>query len=324
MSRVLLADIGGTYARFTVARGGDFGDIWSTEVNSHLDVSAAIAAFRRSHTEQLRLDGALIAAAGAVEGGRCKLTNAAWTIDEDVVARTHGLGWVKVVNDLEAVAAGLPDLEPKHLKAIGGGPAIPGAPMAIVSPGTGLGVGCLFNGPGGRCVLPSEGGHATLGGTGPSDERIVRFLRQKYGHVSAERALSGCGLSDLHQAIASNEGQNAFRLPPSEVTARAFDGSSPVCREAVDLFCGLLGAFAGDIALTFGARGGVFVGGGIVHRFVDYVARSDFRKCFEAKGRMLPYLRHVKTSIILHPNPAFVGLLSLLSRADRNPRAPAL
>lgn len=324
MSRVLLADIGGTYARFAVAIDGTFGDIWSTEVNAHRDVVEAIAAFSRSRTERLRVDGALIAAAGPIEGGRCKLTNAAWTIDEDLVAREQGFGWARVVNDLEAVAAGLPDLRSTHLREIGDGVAVPGAPMAIVSPGTGLGVGCLFSGPGGRCVLPSEGGHVTLAGASLDHDRIVAFLRRKYDHVSVERILSGGGLSDLHQAIASSRDENSDRLPPKDVTARAFDGSSPACREAVDVFCEQLGAFAGDVALIFGARGGVFIGGGIVPRFVDHVARSGFRARFEAKGRMHPYLEHIKTSIIVHPNPAFIGLLSILARADshKHPARP--
>lgn len=322
MSRVLLADIGGTYARFAITSGDGVGDIWSTEVDAHLDLSAAIAAFRRSRPEELRIDGALIAAAGAVQGGRCRLTNAAWTIDEAVIASAHGFGWVKVVNDLEAVAAGLPDLKPRHLREIGDGTPIPGAPMAIVSPGTGLGVGCLFRGPAGRCVLPSEGGHVTLAAASPDDEKIVAYLRQKYGHVSVERVLSGRGLSDLHQAIALREGQDAFRLLPRDVTARAFDGSSSVCREVVDTFCGVLGDFVGDVALMFGAQGGVFIGGGIVPRFVEHLAHSSFRARFEAKGRMAPYLKRIRTSVVVHPNPAFVGLTGLLSQLDRGPHAP--
>lgn len=220
-------------------------------------------------------------------------------------------------NDLEAVAAGLPDLKPAHLREIGGGVAVPGAPMAIVSPGTGLGVGCLLSGPGGRCVLPSEGGHVSFASAGLEQDRIAAFLRRKYDHVSVERVLSGGGLSDLPQAIASLHGESAFRLSPSDVTARAFDGSSMACQEAVGMFCELLGAFAGDVALTFGARGGVFIGGGIAPRFVDHIAGSGFRTLFESKGRMHPYLKRIKTSIILHPNPAFIGLLSFLSHADK-------
>jgi glucokinase len=313
VSRVLLADIGGTYARFAVASGRTVGEIWATEVSAHRDIVDAIAAFSRAGTPLQGVEGALIAAAGPVEGGRCKLTNAAWTIDEDTICTAFHFGWARIVNDLEAIAAGLPDLAPAHLREIGSGTAVPGAPMAIVAPGTGLGVGCLLLGPGGRSVLASEGGHASL----------ASFLRRKHDHVSAERVLSGGGLSDLHQAFASFENESALRLPPSEVTARAFDGSSPACRAAIDAFCELLGAFAGDVALMFGARGGVFIGGGIVPRFADHLVRSDFRTHFEAKGRMHAYVQRIRTNMILHPNPAFIGLLNLVPAApDRVRRLP--
>lgn len=314
MRKTLLADVGGTYARFAVATGRSVGEIWATEVSAHRDIVDAIAAFSRAGTPLQGVEGALIAAAGPVEGGRCKLTNAVWTIDEESIAMAYHLGWARVVNDLEAIAAGLPDLMPGHLREIGDGSAVPGAPMAIVAPGTGLGVGCLVRGPAGRSVLASEGGHASLACTNMDHDRIAAFLRRKYDHVSVERVLSGGGLSDLHQAIASFENENALRLPPSEVTARAFDGSSPVCRAAIDTFCELLGAFAGDVALTFGARGGVFIGGGIALRFADHLVRSNFRTHFEAKGRMHPYMRRIRTNLILHPNPAFIGLLNLVPK----------
>ena len=320
MSRVLVADIGGSYARFAVASGRTVGEIWATEVSAHRDIVDAIAAFSRAGASLQGVEGALIAAAGPVEGGRCKLTNAAWTIDEDTIGAAFHFGWARIVNDLEAIAAGLPDLAPAHLREIGTGSAVPGAPMAIVAPGTGLGVGCLLLGSGGRSVLASEGGHASLASTTVEHDRITGFLRRKHDHVSAERVLSGGGLSDLHQAFASFENESALRLPPSEVTARAFDGSSPACRAAIDAFCELLGAFAGDVALTFGARGGVFIGGGIVPRFADHLGRSDFRTHFEAKGRMHAYVQRIRTNLILHPNPAFVGLLNLVPAASNRAR----
>lgn len=323
MSRVLLADIGGTYARFAVANGRDVGEIWATEVSGHHDVVDALAAFSRAGTPLQGVEGALIAAAGPVEGGRCKLTNAAWTIDEDAIGSAFHFGWTRIVNDLEAIAAGLPDLVPAQLREIGGGSTVPGAPMAIIAPGTGLGVGCLLRGPAGRSVLASEGGHASLASTNADHDRIAAFLRRKHNHVSAERVLSGGGLSDLHQAFASFENESALRLPPSEVTARAFDGSSSACRAAIDAFCELLGAFAGDVALTFGARGGVFIGGGIAPRFADHLASSGFRTYFEAKGRLHPYVKRIRTNLILHPNPAFIGLLNLVPEMSNRARRPA-
>jgi glucokinase len=324
MNAILLGDIGGTYARFALAGERSVGPVWTTEVGSRSDVSDAIRAFLQARSGET-VAGALLAAAGPVEGGRCKLTNAAWIVDEERIARELRLPWVRVVNDLEAVAAGLPDLDLRQTRPVGPETAIPGAPMAIVAPGTGLGVACVTIGPAGRSVVTSEGGHVSLAACSEFQEDVIHVLRRRFGRVSAERVLSGPGLTNLHQAVAELQGCDSPRLTPSEVTASAFDGSSPICREAIDAFCSFLGGFAGDVALAFGARGGVYVGGGIVPRFVDHLARSSFREQFVAKGRMRPYLERIPVRVILHPNPAFLGLMSLarVARGDAQSKAGA-
>jgi glucokinase len=190
--------------------------------------------------------------------------------------------------------------------------------MAIVSPGTGLGMACVVVGPAGRCVVTSEGGHASLAGTSDREDRLIAILRRRFGRASAERALSGPGLVNLQQAMAELEGCDSPRRTPSDVTEAAFDGSSPICLAAIDAFCAFLGTVAGDVALTFGARGGVYIGGGIVPRFVDHLAHSSFREQFLAKGRMRAWLDRIPTRVILHPNPAFVGLMSLARVARGN------
>lgn len=311
MRPLLLADIGGTYARFALAEGRSVGAVWSTEVGSQPSAIDAIRAFFDAGKASRPIDGALLAVAGPIEGGRAKLTNAAWIIDEEEIARAFGWRWVRVVNDLEAVAAGLPDLNPAQLRLIGKGTAIPGAPMAILAPGTGLGMACLVSTPAGRSVITSEGGHASLASPDARFDPAIALLRRRFGHLSAERVLSGPGLVNLRQALAELDGASPLRCTPVDVTEGAFDGSSPICREAVDTFCALLGAVAGDMALTYGARGGVFIGGGIVPRFVDHLARSGFREAFVAKGRMRPYLERIPVYVILHPTPAFAGLINL-------------
>ncbi len=321
MSRILLADIGGTYARFCLAGERTMGTTWSTEVGSHASVIDALRAYLALDRGGEPVGGALLAAAGPIEGGRCKLTNAAWTLDEEQIASALHLPWARIVNDLEAVAAGLPDIDPAQTRLIGPDRAVPGAPLAIVAPGTGLGVACVVVAPSGRCVLTSEGGHASLAGSNNQEDRLIAILRRRFGRASAERVLSGPGLVNLHQAIAEVEGCDSPRLTPSDVTEKAFDGSSPTCRATIDAFCAFLGAVAGDVALTFGARGGIYIGGGIVPRFVDHLARSPFRKQFVAKGRMHDYLERIPTRVILHPNPAFVGLMSL-ARVARGSAAP--
>lgn len=317
---VLLGDIGGTYARFAVADGSTIGPVWSVEVANCLNVIEAITEFMATRSLGARIDGALLAAAGPVEGGRCKLTNAAWTIDEEEIARGLGFRWVRIVNDLEAIAAGLSDLPASQTRLIGPAGGLPGAPMAIVAPGTGLGMACLVTGPRGRVVLAGEGGHATLAGIDGESDKLIAIMRREFGHVSAERVLSGNGLANLHRAIALRDGISAGPRTPAEVTAGAFDGSSSLCRTAVDTFCAWLGAVAGDLALAVGARGGVFIGGGIVPRFVDHLAGTAFRRHFEMKGRLQSYLARVPTRVILHRNPAFLGLMGLLTDAREHGR----
>jgi glucokinase len=323
MSRILLGDIGGTYARFTLAGEQSIGSTWSTEVGARDSAVDALRAFLALDHGDEPIAGALLAVAGPVQGGCCKLTNAAWTLDEEQIACALQLPWVRIVNDLEAVAGGLPDIDPAQTRLIGPDGALPGAPMAIISPGTGLGMACVVVGPAGRCVVTSEGGHASLAGTHDHEDRLIALLRRRFGRASAERVLSGPGLVNLHQAIAELDGCDSPRRTPSDVTEAAFDGSSPVCRAAIDAFCAFLGAVAGDVALTFGARGGVYIAGGIVPRFVDHLAQSVFREQFVSKGRMRAYLERIPTRVILHPNPAFVGLMSLarLARGDSLPRA---
>jgi glucokinase len=321
MSRFLLADIGGTYARFALADERSIGATWSTEVSSRASAIEAMRDFLATDQGNEPIDGALLAAAGPVEGGRCKLINAAWLLDEEEIGHALSLPWVRIVNDLEAIAAGLPELQPAQLHRIGpAGGGIPGAPMAIIAPGTGLGMASVIFGPAGRTIVTSEGGHAGLASLGNHFDDIIAVLRRRYGRVSAERVLSGAGLVNLLQAITALEGNASPRRTPSEVTAAALDCSSPACVAAMDAFCAFLGAVAGDVALTFGARGGIYIGGGIVPRFVDHLARSQFREQFVAKGRLHAYVERIPTSVILHPTPAFVGLMSLASLARAQAR----
>jgi glucokinase len=312
---VLLGDIGGTYARFALAGKAAVGPVWSIEVGKCLDVQEAISKFIATQPAGTRIDGALLAAAGPVESGRCKLTNAAWALDEEDIARAFDLPWTRIVNDLEAVAAGLSDLPTSQTQLVGPDGGLPGAPMAIIAPGTGLGMACLVTGPGGRLVLAGEGGHASLAAIDDEHAKLIAIIRRELGHVSAERVLSGNGLANLYSAIALRDGVDVRPRTPAEVTAGAFDGSCMVCRTAVDTFCNWLGAVAGDLALTIGARGGVFIGGGIVPRFIDHFAASGFRRQFQAKGRLQPYLSRIPTRVILHPTPAFLGLVGLLADA---------
>ena len=326
MTRLLLADIGGTYASFALASDDTVGPTVTVEVEAYHTAVEAIGDVLAREPQQAPLDGALLSAAGPVQGGRIALTNAAWILDEEEIARALRLPWVRLVNDLEAVASGLAHLPRSQTRTIGAGAdaGLPGAPQLLLSPGTGLGMACLVSGPGGLSVVTSEGGHASLAGIDAETDQIIAILRRHHEHVSAEHVLSGPGLVRLYQAIALLDGTAVPPILPADVTARAFDGSCKWSRRAVDVFCALLGAVAGDIPLTFEARGGVFIGGGIVPRFVDHLAHSRFREQFEAKGRLKPYLARIPTRVILHPNPAVFGLMNMVNKTFRPPRRSAV
>jgi glucokinase len=215
---------------------------------------------------------------------------------------------VRLINDFEAIAWALPHFPARDLARIGGGDPMPDAPIAVLGPGTGLGVAAWL--PQGS-VLNSEGGHVTLAGSSPREDAVIAHLRARFGHVSAERALSGPGLENLYQAIAALDGVAAPARNAAAISQAARKGECPVCRAALDLFCALLGDVAGNLALTFGARGGVYIAGGIVPRLSEELMRSAFRTRFDGKGRMRAYVEPIPVNVVMHQDPAFVGLKAL-------------
>src|SRR5215470_12881270 len=184
--------------------------------------------------------------------------------------------------------------------------------MAVLGPGTGLGVACLVDRSEKAVVIASEGGHATLAGTCEQEDRIVDQLRKRFGHVSAERAISGSGLENLYQAIAALEGLDIPPRNATEITRDALSGECQIAKRSLEAFCAFLGSFAGNVALTFGARGGVYIAGGISPRILDFLVQSEFRKRFEAKGRLRNYLEAIPSYVITHPAAALIGLKSLM------------
>jgi glucokinase len=310
VTRHLLADIGGTNARFALLDGDTVGPIEKRPVTSYPRAIDAVADFLGRHGSAGKVMAAAIGVAGPVENGRCAFTNSDWVVDAAELRAAFGFRHVGVVNDFEAIAWSLPQLGPSDRFAIGGGIGHRNAPLLVLGPGTGLGAACLLPGDPPRAVA-TEAGHATLATTTARQDAIVAELRRRFAHVSAERALSGDGLVNLHDAIALIDGRVVPARDAPAVTEAALRGSCSVSREALDTFCALLGAVAGDLALTFGARGGVYIAGGIVPRFVDHLARSSFRAQFEAKGRFRDYLAAIPMHVILKRDPAFVGLAAL-------------
>lgn len=309
---IVLGDIGGTNARFALLAEGRLGPSEWLAVSAFPTFGQALAAF--VDRQPVEVSGAILAAAGPVEDNRCALTNSPWVVDGNLLERELGLAGVRVINDFAAVAWSLPELAPQDLVAIGGGEARLGLPAAALGPGTGLGLACLVPAQAGPIVVETEGGHATMAPTSRREDAVIAHLRDRLGHVSAERVLSGQGLVNLYQAIGALDRRAAPPRGPEEISAAALDGSCELSSAALDMFCGLLGSFAGNVALIYGARGGIYVGGGIAPRIVEFLARSPFRERFEDKGRYRCYLSAIPTRVIVHRDPALLGLRALAER----------
>jgi glucokinase len=312
----LIADIGGTNVRFALVQPGR--DPWAVERFRCADFSgpaeAAQAYFARlaARGEECVPRRAAFAVACPVTDDRVHLTNLAWAFSIADTRARLGLERLEVVNDFTAVALSVPCLAPGDVVAIGGGAAVDGAPVGILGPGTGLGVSALVTGTtGAPTVLATEGGHVTMAATDAREAAVLAWLSRHFGHVSAERVLSGPGLVNLHRALAALAGQSPVAETPEEISARALDGSCPLCRETLALFFALLGTMAGNLALTLGARGGVYLAGGILPGLRDALVASAFRHRFEAKGRFQSYLAPIPVRLIVHPQPAFAGLSAL-------------
>jgi glucokinase len=311
VEHILLGDIGATNARFALLSNGNLNAISSFEVAKFRQFKDVLANFVTEHCHKMKIHQALLAIAGPVTGERVPLTNSSWVIDPHELQTDFGLQ-VRIMNDFEAVALSLPSLTSTDLAEIGDARPEAAAPMAVLGPGSGLGVACLVVRSERRVVISSEGGHATLAPICEQEDRIVAHLRERFGHVSAERVISGSGLENIYQAITALEGLKIRPQSATEITKNAMSGECQVARRSLDAFCAFLGSFAGNVALTFGARGGVYIAGGISPRILDFLVRSDFRKRFEAKGRFQSYLEAIPSYVITHPAAALIGLKSLV------------
>jgi glucokinase len=311
VEHILLGDIGATNARFALLSNGNLNAISSFEVAKFSQFKDVLANFVTEHCHKMKIHQALLAIAGPVTGERVPLTNSSWVIDPHELQTDFGLQ-VRIMNDFEAVALSLPSLTSTDLAEIGGARPEAAAPMAVLGPGSGLGVACLVDRSERRVVISSEGGHATLAPICEQEDRIVAHLRERFGHVSAERVISGSGLENIYQAITALEGLKIRPQSATEITKNAISGECQVARRSLDAFCAFLGSFAGNVALTFGARGGVYIAGGISPRILDFLVRSDFRKRFEAKGRFQSYLETIPSYVITHRAAALIGLKYLV------------
>ena len=310
----LVADIGGTNARFALATAGKPAALApdSIEVLRVADfptpVAAALHYLERQHA---RPRGAVLAIAGPTDGETAELTNHRWSFSADALRQALRTDAVRLTNDFAAIARALPDLGPDDVRLIGPGfrPAAPGADrtLAVLGPGSGLGVAAVTLRQGAPLVLETEGGHASFAPVEDDEVAILGQLARRFGRVSWERLLRGPGLANIDAALRAQAGGAGEPLAPETVTARWASGDDPVATRSVEIFCALLGAFAGDVALLYGAWDGVFIAGGIAPRLERELAAGGFRARFEAKGRFSARLATVPAAVIVHPFPGLLG-----------------
>jgi glucokinase len=304
----VIGDIGGTNARFALAENGAYQHLLHVEVGQYASLHDALTAYIDGLTPSLRPSEAALAIAGPVFGDSIALTNHGWSFSISELKQRLQLSSLAVMNDFAATALSVPYLPASDICLIGPECAETRGPVGVIGPGTGLGVSSLV--PDGEkwVLVPGEGGHVTLPASTKEEAAIIEVLRARFGHVSGERVLSGAGLVNLYEALCSMAGIAAAPMTPAEVTNRAIGKTDTICVDAFAHFCRFLGTVAGDLALTIGATGGIYIAGGILLRFKEAFAASPFRERFEDKGRFSGLLRGIPTRLILDESPALSGL----------------
>jgi glucokinase len=319
----LVADIGGTNARFALA---DLETLKLSEIRQflcaeHTSIESAAQLYLAGLKE--RPCRGAIAVAAPLAGNEIKLTNSVWSFTAQSLASAASLEDILLLNDFEALALSLPHLRPEELHRIGGEVPAPQVTKVVLGPGTGIGVAGLVWSGADWIAVPSEGGHISLAAHTRHEFEIIDRLRGSHDHLSAERVLSGPGLANLYRAIADSHGVAVQQLQPNDVLTLGLAGSDPLAVEALSLFVTWLGAFAGDVALAFCARGGVYLGGGIAPKIVGALSQGAFRRAFEAKGRMRNLLAPIPVSVILAEFATLRGAAAGLRGRALPPARPA-
>lgn len=306
--RALVADIGGTHIRLGLAEPDRrVGREVTLNCADFAEPAAAAAEYLSALPAADRPDKAVFAVASPVVGDRIAMTNHVWDFSIEETRQRLQLSELRVINDFTALALALPWLEPGDLRSIHPGERRPGEPMALLGPGTGLGVSGLIPVRGRWWPLSSEGGHRDLAPTTEREWLTLQLLRRRFEHVSAERVLSGPGLVNLYEVLCELDGGCPKRLEPRDVERRARASPDGPEAEALRLFSGWLGAVAGDLALTLGARGGVFLAGGILPKMGPLFDERVFRDRFVAKGRFRDYLEAIPVDLVVHRTAALLG-----------------
>ncbi len=314
----LVADIGGTNARFALAGRDDAGAILTAfrqdmRNADFAGVEASVDAYLDDLGAAPQPSMAAFGVASPISGDKVRLTNRDWSFSIAALKRRFGWSRFEVVNDFVAVGHAVPVLAAHHWRALRGPPWPPELPavVSLVGPGTGLGVGAVMRGAAEILVVPTEGGHASFAPVDALELEILRVMLTRFPRVSNERILSGPGVENLYAVLGEIRGKALSPPPAPEIVEAALSGRDALAKETVERFCLILGGAMGDVALLQGA-GAAAIGGGIAGRIVDFLDTALVRARFEAKGRAQKVLEAVPVALITHPEPGLLGAARLL------------
>ena len=329
---VLLADIGGTNARFALADTERSAPLLIDSVRQFEVVDFPSLAHAAAHyldastVHRGRVRSAVFAIAGRVTGDHARITNHHWVISRTATQDALGLDSLRLVNDFAAQAMAVELLTDKDLIALGDVPWVPPTgdtrTYAVLGPGTGLGVSALIVRDGRGIALETEGGHVGFSAGTPEEAAILERLSCTYGRVSDERLVSGGGLVNIHRALCEIAGDDVPDMRPHDITAGAARGDER-CQRTIEVFCAVFGSIAGDLALTLGAWDGVFLTGGLVPRLLEDLQKSRFRERFEAKGRFAAAMARVPTMAVMHSHAGLLGAAAFAMQDSPSPRSAA-
>jgi glucokinase len=317
----LVADIGGTNARFALMLDGA-GKPTHERVLSCVDFDGPVPAIQHYLTliskdlGQMSISAAALAIANPITGDWVKMTNHTWEFSTEQTRLALGLDRLILLNDFSALALSLPRIDPSELRQVGKGTPTSNAALALIGPGTGLGASGLI--PSGSSWIPlqGEGGHASFSPADAYEADILHIVRRRYSHVSTERLVSGKGLPNLYAAIAELEGHGERALSAAEITNAVIKQGDPLSIKVMNTFCAMLGTAAANLVLNLGARGGLYVGGGIVPRLGEFFDQSPFRQRFEERGRFSEYLAQIPSFVITAKTPALIGAAEALRQVQ--------
>jgi glucokinase len=314
----LVGDVGGTNARLALV--DNQGHVRNPKIfpaHQYASLTDVIEEYLTTTAGKQRPTRAVLAVAGPVMDGEIEFTNLSWHISEGELIAHFGFEAVKLINDFAAQAMACPLLEADDLRSIGPKLRAPAdCPLVVMGAGTGFGVAGVVRGARGDLAVATEGGHAGFAPTDEIEVEVWRRLKAKHGRVSIERLLSGPGIHELYLALAELSGVQPSAADEIAVLGEA-DLGNALANQTLDRFCEIYGAVAGDFALSFGARGGVYISGGIAPRMIARLDSGGFRTRFEDKGRLSAYVREIPTFLVTHPYAAILGSAHELEQMGR-------